>query len=127
MHTRAAVQRIVFEGRRAVVVDVLLQGQRHRLHARREVLRSAGPLQSPHRLMLSGGGDGALLQQHRMREFPAIASEMERLADEAAGRVEAEVVSAAELAPARAGSGEVIEPGRMLALADFSPPALSPG
>ena len=33
----------------------------------------------------------------------------------------------AELAPARAGSGEVIEPGRMLALADFSPPALSPG
>ncbi len=42
-----------------------------------------------------------LLQQHRMREFPAIAVEMQRLADEAAGRVEAEGVSAAELAPAQ--------------------------
>lgn len=64
VHTRAAVQRIVFEGRRAVGVDVLLQGQRHRLHARREVLLSAGALQSPQLLMLSGVGDGALLQQH---------------------------------------------------------------
>lgn len=64
VHTRAAVQRIVFEGRRAVGVDVLLQGQRHRLRARREVLLSAGALQSPQLLMLSGVGDGALLQQH---------------------------------------------------------------
>jgi F-type H+-transporting ATPase subunit delta len=41
-----------------------------------------------------------LLQQHRMRDFPLIAGEMHRLADEAAGRVEAEVISAATLEPA---------------------------
>ena len=64
VHTRAAVQRIVFEGRRAVGVEVLLQGQRQLLGARREVLLSAGALQSPQLLMLSGVGDGAALQQH---------------------------------------------------------------
>ena len=39
-----------------------------------------------------------LLQQHRMRDFPLIAEELHRLADEAAGRVQAEVASAAPLA-----------------------------
>jgi F-type H+-transporting ATPase subunit delta len=42
-----------------------------------------------------------LLQQHRMRDYPLIAEELERLANEAAGRVEAEVVSAAALEPAQ--------------------------
>lgn len=42
-----------------------------------------------------------LLQQHRMRDFPLIAAEVRRLADEAAGRIEAEVVSAAGLQPAQ--------------------------
>ncbi len=42
-----------------------------------------------------------LLQQHRMRDFPLIAQELHRLADEAAGRVEAEVVSAALLEPSQ--------------------------
>jgi F-type H+-transporting ATPase subunit delta len=39
-----------------------------------------------------------LLHQHRMRDFPLIVEELHRLADEAAGRVEAEIVSAAALA-----------------------------
>lgn len=40
-----------------------------------------------------------LLQQHRMRDFPLIVEELHRLADEADGRVEAELVSAATLPP----------------------------
>jgi F-type H+-transporting ATPase subunit delta len=42
-----------------------------------------------------------LLHQHRMRDFPLIVEELHRLADEAAGRVEAELTSAAKLQPAQ--------------------------
>lgn len=42
-----------------------------------------------------------LLQQHRLRDYPMIVAEVGRLADEAAGRVEAEVASAAALEPAQ--------------------------
>jgi len=38
-----------------------------------------------------------LIQQRRMVAFPAVLAELERLADEAAGKVEAEVVSASAL------------------------------
>lgn len=38
-----------------------------------------------------------LLDQHRMDTFPEVRAELERLADEAAGRVPAEVITAAEL------------------------------
>lgn len=41
-----------------------------------------------------------LIEQRRMQTYPAILEEIERLADEAAGRVEAQVVSAAPLADA---------------------------
>lgn len=40
-----------------------------------------------------------LLEQHRVRDLPLIAEELHRLADEAAGRVEAEVVCATALEP----------------------------
>lgn len=40
-----------------------------------------------------------LLEQGRMGAFPQVCTEYERLADEAAGRVPAEVVAASELAP----------------------------
>jgi F-type H+-transporting ATPase subunit delta len=44
---------------------------------------------------------GFLLQRHRMRDYPLIAEELARLADAAAGRVEAEVISARTLEPAQ--------------------------
>ncbi len=62
--TDAAVQRIVFEGRRACGVEVRVGGQLQRLVAQREVLLCAGALQSPQILMLSGVGPAAHLQQH---------------------------------------------------------------
>ena len=62
--TGAQVLRVVFEGRRAVGVE-LLQGDRKQvLQARREVLLCAGALQTPQLLLLSGIGDGAALQAH---------------------------------------------------------------
>lgn len=58
----AQVQRILFDDRRAVGVEVKVGGLTRRLRARREVVLSAGAIQSPQLLMLSGIGDAAQLQ-----------------------------------------------------------------
>lgn len=64
IETRAQVQRILFEGKRAVGVEYKKNGQLVQVHARREVILSAGAFQSPQILMLSGVGDSAELQRH---------------------------------------------------------------
>ena len=61
--TGAQATRILMQGRRAVGVELQQGGARRELLARREVLLSAGALQSPQILMLSGIGPGAHLQQ----------------------------------------------------------------
>lgn len=58
----ARASRIVFEGQRASGVEFRRHGRLHRWRARREIILSAGALQSPQLLMLSGIGDGAALQ-----------------------------------------------------------------
>ena len=63
VETGAMTQRILFEGKRAVGVEFRQNGQLRTLMARREVILSAGALQSPQLLMLSGIGDAAELQQ----------------------------------------------------------------
>ena len=62
--TGAHTTRVLLEGRRAIGVEVRVGGELKQLQARREVLLSAGALQSPQILMLSGIGPGAQLQQH---------------------------------------------------------------
>jgi choline dehydrogenase-like flavoprotein len=62
--TGAMTTRVLFEGRRAVGVEVRVGAQTQQLRAQREVLLSAGALQSPQLLQLSGVGPGAMLQQH---------------------------------------------------------------
>lgn len=64
VETGAQTLKILFEGRRAVGVEYLQKGQRKQLRARREVLLSAGALQSPQLLMLSGVGDRDELAGH---------------------------------------------------------------
>ncbi len=54
---RAHVTRILFEGTRAVGVEYLKDGARLVAHAEREVILSAGAINSPQVLMLSGIGD----------------------------------------------------------------------
>jgi choline dehydrogenase-like flavoprotein len=60
--TGALASRILLDGRRAMGVEVRIDGQLQTVRARREVLLSAGALQSPQLLMLSGIGPGAHLQ-----------------------------------------------------------------
>ncbi len=61
--TKALVRRIVFEGKRAVAVELTRGGKTERAEAEREILLSAGAVNSPHLLQLSGVGDPAHLQE----------------------------------------------------------------
>ncbi|WP_175817221.1 GMC family oxidoreductase [Burkholderia diffusa] len=60
----ARVQRVLLQGRQAIGVEVIgHDGARRAISAAREVVLSAGALNSPHLLMLSGVGEGAMLQR----------------------------------------------------------------
>lgn len=61
--TRAHVRRILFEGRRAVGVEVEQAGSVKRIGARREVIVSSGAINSPVVLMNSGIGPAAELKE----------------------------------------------------------------
>ncbi|HVZ45581.1 MAG TPA: choline dehydrogenase [Ramlibacter sp.] len=61
--TGAQATRVLLEDRRAVGVEYRQDGESKVLHAGREVIVSAGALQSPQLLMLSGIGPGAHLQE----------------------------------------------------------------
>ncbi len=60
----AQVTRVVIEDRRAVGVEVIQGGQLRRITASKEVILSAGPVQSPKLLELSGIGGGELLRKY---------------------------------------------------------------
>jgi choline dehydrogenase len=66
LHTiiHARTLRVVMEGDRATGVDYFDGTQVVRIHAAREVILSAGAIDSPKLLMLSGIGDTAQLQSH---------------------------------------------------------------
>ena len=62
--TGAQVDKVVIDGKRAVGVEYHNGGHTIRLQANREVLLSAGALQSPQLLMLSGIGPADHLREH---------------------------------------------------------------
>ena len=62
--TGAHATRVLLDGQRATGVEYLQVGQLQQVPARREVLLTAGALQSPQLLMLSGVGPASHLQQH---------------------------------------------------------------
>lgn len=64
VETHARVERIVFEGRRAVGVAYERGGTRHEVRAAREVILSGGPINSPQLLKLSGIGPAEELRGH---------------------------------------------------------------
>lgn len=64
--TGALTTRILLDGKRAVGVEYLHEGQTRRLKCRREVLLSAGAIQSPQLLMLSGIGPREHLLAHQI-------------------------------------------------------------
>ena len=58
------VRRVVFQGKRAVGVEIEQGGETRVIPARREVVLSGGTYNSPHLLMLSGLGPAAHLAEH---------------------------------------------------------------
>lgn len=62
--TGTIVRRVLFDGGRAVGVEVLLDGQVSRIAARSEVILSLGAIHTPKVLMHSGIGDAAELGRH---------------------------------------------------------------
>lgn len=62
--TDALSTRVLFEGRRAVGVEYRVGGQTRTARATREVLLSAGAINTPQLLQLSGVGPAALLGEH---------------------------------------------------------------
>lgn len=62
IQTGANATRILFEGKVAVGIDYLQDGQQKSARARREVILSCGPIKSPHLLELSGIGQAERLQ-----------------------------------------------------------------
>ncbi len=62
VETGCHVTRLLFEGKRAVGVEFIQNGQKHSLRAKREILLAAGAFQSPQLLMLSGVGKASDLQ-----------------------------------------------------------------
>jgi len=61
--TQSLVRRILFEGRRAVGIEVEVHGVTKQIRARREVIVTAGAINSPVLLMNSGVGPAAELRQ----------------------------------------------------------------
>ena len=59
--TNAQVIRVIFEGKRAVGVEYIKDGQRHELRCNAEVILSGGAINSPQLLQLSGVGPARLL------------------------------------------------------------------
>ena len=81
VETGAMVLKILFEGKRAIGVRYQQNGQTHEIYCRREVLLSAGALQSPQILMNSGIGDAAQLQQHGIEVVHHLAGVGQNLQD----------------------------------------------
>ena len=64
--TRALVEKILFSDNTAVGVQCVVKGRRLQITAEQEVLLSAGSINSPQLLMLSGIGDREELSQHQI-------------------------------------------------------------
>ena len=64
--TKAHVQKINFEGKKAVGVSYYLEGKLKSVKANKEVILSAGAIGSPHLLQTSGIGDGEKLKNQNI-------------------------------------------------------------
>jgi choline dehydrogenase len=64
VETGAHTTRIGFDGKRAISVEYRRDGVSQTARARREIILSAGSINSPQLLQLSGVGDAALLKSH---------------------------------------------------------------
>jgi choline dehydrogenase len=80
--THALVERIAFNGKRAIGIDADVKGTRRQFRVRTggEVILAAGAIGSPQILQLSGVGPGALLQHHGIdvvHELPGVGLDLQ--------------------------------------------------
>jgi choline dehydrogenase len=78
--TDSQVMRIIFEGRRAVAIELMRDGQKHVIRANKEIILSAGALQSPQLLQLSGIGPAALLREFNIpiiQDLPGVGENLQ--------------------------------------------------
>jgi choline dehydrogenase len=79
--TKGQATRLIIEGRRVTGVEVLHKGRAEFVYAGREVLLSAGAVNSPQLLQLSGIGDPKLLASHGIAAALALPGVGENLQD----------------------------------------------
>jgi len=84
----ALATRIVFDGRRAIGIEYLQNGERNVARAEREVLLAGGVINSPQLLMLSGIGDPAELKAHSIEVKAPIPGVGKNLQDHISASVE---------------------------------------
>jgi choline dehydrogenase len=80
LRTHALATRIVFDGRRATGVRYRRAGAEHLVHARREVIVSGGPINTPQLLKLSGVGPRPELYRHGIdivHELPGVGENLQ--------------------------------------------------
>jgi choline dehydrogenase len=80
VRTGCLAQRIVFEGHQATGVEVICESEKTVFTAAREVIVSAGTLNSPQLLMLSGVGPPAELARHGippLHELPGVGADLQ--------------------------------------------------
>jgi choline dehydrogenase len=73
--THALTERVLIENNKAVAVDFVEHGRNRRVRAGREIILSAGAVNSPQILMLSGIGDADALKKHGIavaRHLPGV-------------------------------------------------------
>ena len=78
--TDSQVMRIIFEGRRAVAIELMRHGQKQTIRANKEIILSAGALQSPQILQLSGIGPAALLREFNIpiiQDLPGVGENLQ--------------------------------------------------
>lgn len=78
--TKAQVHRILFEDNRAVALDVEIEGQMTRINCNKEIVLSAGAINSPQILMLSGIGASDELAKHNIdvvKELPGVGKNLQ--------------------------------------------------
>ena len=78
--TDSQVLRIIFEGRRAVAIELIRDGQKQVIRANKEIILSAGALQSPQLLQLSGIGPAALLREFNIpiiQDLPGVGENLQ--------------------------------------------------
>lgn len=80
----AFVDKILIENKVATGVEFTQQGEKHTVHARKEVLLCGGAFNSPQTLMLSGIGDKEELQQHGIeviQDLPGVGKNLQEHVD----------------------------------------------